>query len=101
MTLQQLGLLGAERRRPCHMLRHVGIENARPDPLVRDDRHIKEGIPCPVVAVRLGVDDLAQLAMAGNLRLQFHGVTRFMRAVDHRDAIGGRDKPDVTAFDPD
>jgi hypothetical protein len=80
------------------MLLHIGIQDARPDPLMGNDGHLEEGVSRPVIAVGFGIDDKAQLPMPGDFRLQLHGIGRLMGAVDHHDAIRGRDKPEVTAF---
>ena len=67
---------------------------------VRDDGHVEERVAGPVVAVRLRVDDVAQLPAAPrDLGLELQRVARLVRAVDHDDAVGRRHEAVVAAAD--
>ena len=70
VALQQRRLLRAEGTDAGGVLGHVGVQDAGADALVGDNRRVEEGVAGPVVAVGLGVDDVAQQSPFLNLGLQ-------------------------------
>ena len=96
VTFHQLGLVGSEAGYPLDVLLHIGFQDAAPDSFLGDDRHVEERVPGPVIAVGLGVDDVTQLSPLCDLRLQFHGVGRAVGTVEHDDAVGSGEEPEVT-----
>ena len=75
-----------------HVLFHVGVEDALPHTLVGDDRGVEECVAGPMVAVGLGVDDVAKFAPVLQLCFELQGVAGFVRTVNHHDAVGSCDE---------
>src|SRR5262249_55701145 len=76
---------------------YIRAENAGPHAFVRDDGDIKKGIACPVVTVRLGVNDVPQLSALGDFRFQLQCIAGLVWAIDHDDTVGRGHEPVVTA----
>jgi hypothetical protein len=58
--------------------------------LLRDDRHVEKSIARPMIAMRLGVDDVPEQSAPFDLALQAHGVARLVRRVDQYNTVGSR-----------
>ena len=87
IAFQQRGLVRPESADPGDMLGHICFQDACSDSLVCDNRRVEEGVSRPVVAVGLGVDDIAEQPPLLDLRLQPHGCGGLVGAVDHDDAV--------------
>ena len=66
---KQRRLLRPEGGYARHVRLHIGIEDARAHTLMSNHRHIEKRVAGPMVAMRLSVDDVAQLAAFGDLGL--------------------------------
>jgi len=63
-----------------------------------DDRHIREiGVARDVVAMRLGVDQIADRRLFLHPLAPAHGVDRLLRRIDHDIAVAGLDKARIAA----
>ena len=93
----QRPLFRAEVGHPFDVFIQVGFQNAGADTFMGDYRRVEEGIARPVVAVGFGIDDVAQLPVLCDFRLQFQCVSGLVRTVDHHDTVGGGDEAVVAA----
>jgi len=60
---------------------------------VGDGGDVIEGIAGPVIAVRLGIQDVTDAAPPLEIRLQAEGITRLVQRVDHDDTVDVVTKP--------
>ena len=93
IALQQLRLLRPERRDPGDVRGHISGQDPGSHALVSDHRDVEVRVPRPVVAVGLGVQDVAEPAAAFDVRFESDGVTGLVWAVDHHDSVGRCDDP--------
>ena len=96
VALHQLRLVGSEAGNPRDVRSHVGFLDAPSHPFLGDNRRIEERVPGPVIAVGFSVDDVTQLSMLCDLRLQLHGVGRAVGTVEHDHSVGRDKEPEVT-----
>ena len=67
-----------------------------------DHRHVREiGVAGNVVAMRLGVDQIADRRLLFHALAPAHGIDRLLRRVDHDVAVAGLDKARVAAGEID
>ena len=99
VALEQCRFLRPEGADAGNVLVHVGVEYARANALVGDDRGVEKRVTGPVVAVGLGVDNVTQQPALLYFRLQPHGCAGFVGTVDHHDAIGRGHEAEVAATD--
>src|SRR5579864_200906 len=92
IAFQQCGFVRPVRGHSRHVLGHVCAKDPIPYSLMCDHRSIEEGVPRPVVPVRLGVNKVTQLTTTCDLCLQPHSVAGFDRGVDQDEAVGRKDK---------
>jgi hypothetical protein len=64
---------------------------------VGDHRGVEERVGRAVIAVGLGVEDVAERAAPLDLRLEAERVARLVRAVDQDEAVGREDEAVVRA----
>src|SRR5207302_914425 len=67
---------------------------------VSDHRYVEESIARPMIAVRLGVDDITEATEPLDLPFQPHSVARLMRRVDQHQPIRSRDDPVISTLQP-
>ena len=89
VIFQQRRLVRPECADSGGMLGHVSVQHAGADPFVGDDGGVEEGVAGPMVAVGLGIDDVAEQSSLPDLRLQPYRRGGLVGAVNHDDAVGG------------
>ena len=88
IVFQKFRLVRSEGGHARNMRGQISAEDARSHSFLRDHGNVEERVPGPVVAVGLGVDDVAEPATPLDLPFQPHGVAGLVRRVDQNDAVG-------------
>jgi len=90
VIFQQIRLVWSKGRDARNMCSQIGAEDSRSDALLRNYRNVKKRVAGPVVAVRLGVDDITEPSAPLDLAFQAHGVARLVRRIDQYNAVRSR-----------
>src|SRR5262249_4998482 len=80
--------------------RQIGRQDARAYALVGDDGDVEVRVAGPVVAVGLGVEDVAQPAALLEVGPQPHRVAGLVRGVDQHEAVRGGDEAVIGPAEP-